>query len=114
MVPVLPSSAISRDVSRYFEKTGFEITYQDRTYSILGRDHLSIHLQWHADTNNDPLPGGSVIRIFVNSIRALFENFVSHGRVDRTKYISNTPWCTDEFGFHALNHTAIFIVEDLA
>ncbi len=45
-------------------------------YAILQRDNLSIHLQWHADTQDDPLNGGSVIRIFVKYIKPIFEEFV--------------------------------------
>lgn len=81
-------------------------------YAILRRHNLYIHLQWHAGNENDPLHGGSVIRIFVKNIKPLFDEFVERGTVAKTKFVSNTPWGTNEFGFFDLNSNAIFIVED--
>jgi hypothetical protein len=42
-------------------------------------------LQWHADAENDPLLGGSVIRIFAKNIQPLFDEFVSRGTVSKDK-----------------------------
>ena len=39
--------------------------YAENIYASLKREHLSIHLQWHADTKEDSLLGGSVIKLFV-------------------------------------------------
>ena len=44
----------------------------------------------------------------------MLEEFVERGTVAKTKFVANTPWGTDEFGFFDLNKNAIFIVEDLA
>jgi hypothetical protein len=111
--PVLPSSDISRDVAWYKEKTGFEPLFYDRMYAVLRRENQFIHLQWHADTEDDPLLGGSVIRIFVKEIAPLFEELVQRGGVRRDTLRLNTPWKTNEFGLHDLNENAIFFVEDL-
>jgi hypothetical protein len=70
-------------------------------------------LQRHADTQEDPLLGGSVIRIFVKDIDPILEEFVKRGTITKEKYIPNTPWGTKEFGFYDLNQTGIFIVRDL-
>jgi len=113
IIPVLPSSDIARDVSWYNEKTGFKATYHDKMYAILKRDDLYIHLQWHADTADDPLLGGSVIRIFVKNIQPMFNEFVERGSVNKNKFVSNTPWGTNEFGLFDLNNNAVFIVEDI-
>lgn len=113
IIPVLPSSDIARDVTWYKEKTGFNPVFSDAMYAVLHRDGLSIHLQWHADTKNDPLLGGSVIRIFVKNIKPLFDEFVERGTVNKNKFVANTPWETNEFGFYDLNRNAIFISEDL-
>ena len=112
-IPVLPSANIARDVLWYKEKTGFEARWHDNMYAVLLRDDLCIHLQWHAATDNDPLLGGSVIRICVKNIQPLFEEFVNRGAVDRAKFVANTPWGTNEFGFFDLNKNAIFIFEDI-
>lgn len=113
IIPVLPSADISRDIKWYREKTGFEPVYSDSMYAVLLRDRHCIHLQWHADTEDDPLPGGSVIRILVKNIKPVFDEFVSRGAVSPDKFRANTPWKTNEFGFYDLNRNAIFIMEDL-
>ncbi|HEY8957162.1 hypothetical protein [Chitinophaga sp.] len=81
-------------------------------YAILYRSKLCLHLQWHADTADDPLPGGSVVRIYVGNIQPVFEEFLDRGTVTRDKFRTKTPWNTNEFGFHDLNNNAIFIMED--
>ena len=113
IVPVLPSEDIKRDVNWYRDKMGFEQTSGDELYACLRRGELNLHLQWHADTADDPLLGGSVIRIFVKNIHAVFQEFVQRGTITEDKLRMNTPWGTHEFGFYDLNKNAIFIVEDL-
>ena len=113
IVPVLPTSDIERDVKWYKDKTGFDLVSKDKMYAILKRGGLCIHLQWHANTEDDPLLGGSVIRIFVKNISPLFEEFIKRGTVEKDELRLNTPWKTNEFGFYDLNNNAIFIVEDI-
>lgn len=114
MIPVLPSSNIERDVAWYQDKTGFVPYFADKMYAVLFRETLSIHLQWHADTDDDPLLGGSVVRIQVKNIQPLFEEFLKRGTVQQDSLKINTPWGTNEFGFYDLNSNAIFIFEDIA
>jgi hypothetical protein len=109
MMPVLPSLDIARDIAWYKVQTGFETFFANDMYAVLYRDHLTIHLQWHADTDDDPLPGGSVIRIQVKNIQPIFEEFVERGTITRDKLRMNTAWETNEFGFYDLNKNAIFI-----
>lgn len=113
IIPVLPSADIERDIAWYKDKTGFEVFYQDKMYAALSREKLYIHLQWHADTNDDPLLGGSVIRIWVKNIRPLFDEFINRGTVTADTFRANTAWGTNEFGFYDLNKNAIFIMEDI-
>jgi hypothetical protein len=112
MIPVLPSQNIKRDVAWYRERTGFECLHADDMYAVLYRDNLMLHLQWHADTADDPLLGGSVMRIYVKNITPLFEEFVDRGTITPDKFRSNTPWKTNEFGFYDLNKNAVFVLED--
>ena len=113
IIPVLPSSDIDRDMAWYKEKTGFKSYFSDNMYAVLHRDNLCIHLQWHADTDDDPLLGGSVIRIAVKNVEVLFEEFVGRGTVSKDAFRANTPWGTNEFGFFDLNTNAIFLMEDI-
>ncbi|MEO9805219.1 MAG: glyoxalase/bleomycin resistance/extradiol dioxygenase family protein [Reichenbachiella sp.] len=112
-VPVLPTSDIDRDIRWYKEKAGFEMQSRDDMYAVLKRENLYIHLQWHADTEDDPLLGGSVVKVFVKNIQSVFEEFVKSGTVTKDKLRSHTPWNTHEFGFYDLNKNAIFFVEDV-
>jgi len=112
IIPVLPSADIARDISWYKEHVGFETYFSDKMYAVLFRENLVLHLQWHADTESDPLPGGSVIRIYIKNIQPLFQEFIQRGTIARDSFKSNTAWKTNEFGFFDLNRNAIFIMED--
>ena len=112
IIPVLPSADLERDIAWYKEKLGFEINFSDKMYAVLYRENICLHLQWHADTSDDPLLGGSVIRIYVKNITALFHELVERGTVTQGSLKINTPWKTNEFGFYDLNNNAIFIMED--
>lgn len=112
VTPVLPSQDITRDVDWYQKYVGFSVIHQDDMYAVLKREHLFVHLQWHADTEDDPLLGGSVIRIFVQNIRPIFDEFVKRGTVPENKLRLHTPWNTHEFGFYDLNNNSVFIVEN--
>ncbi len=113
IIPVLPSADISRDITWYQDKTGFTCVFSDDMYAALHRENIRIHLQWHANTEADPLHGGAVIRIFVKNIKPLFDEFCQRGTVSRDKFVSHTPWKTNEFGFYDLNNNALFVVEDI-
>lgn len=113
VVSVLPSANIERDVKWYRDKTGFQWISGDHMYAVLKRENIYLHLQWHADTEDDPLNGGSVIKIFVDNLQPIFDEFVNRGTVTQEKLRNNTPWGTNEFGFYDLNNNAIFIVEDI-
>lgn len=112
IVPVLPSANIARDVSWYKEKIGFKEYFSDNMYAVLYRENMIIHLQWHADTNDDPLLGGSVIRIYMKNLQVIFEELVSRGAVSIDQLRKNTPWNTNEFVMFDLNSNAIFFMED--
>ncbi len=113
IIPVLPSSDIERDLNWYRQYTGFEHYFGDAGYAGLKRDDLEIHLQLHRGSEEDPMPDGSVIKIFVRDILPFFEEFVNKGTIEREKLRMNTPWGTHEFGFYDLNKNAIFFVQDV-
>lgn len=114
IIPVLPSSDILRDLKWYEEKAGFKCAFNhDNMYAAIVRDKQEIHLQWHADTEDDPLLGGSVIKLFVRGIQPIFNELVERGTVPKEKLRLNTPWGTNEFGFYDLNKNSVFFVEDV-
>jgi hypothetical protein len=111
IIPVLPSADIARDIAWYKEKVGFEEMFSDHMYAGLYRDNIYIHLQWHADTETDPLLGGSVIRIDVKNLKPFFDDLIQRGTITPDALKTNTPWHTNEFGFFDLNKNAIFVME---
>ena len=113
IAPVLPSADIARDVAWYKEKVGFETYFENSMYAVLYRDSLVIHLQWHANTESDPLLGGSVIRINVKNIQPIFEELIKRGTVVPNDFKRQTAWETNEFGFFDLNRNMVFIAEDI-
>ncbi len=113
ITPVLPSQDIERDIQWYTAQLGFQLLHADSMYAVLKRENLYIHLQWHADTEDDPLLGGSVIKVFVKNLSPLFEELLERGAVQQDRLRENTPWNTNEVGLYDLNKNAIFFVEDL-
>jgi len=111
--PVLPSQDIDRDVKWFERKVGFNLLHKDKMYAVMRRENLCIHLQWHADTEDDPLLGGSVIKIFVKNLQPIFEELLERKTIQKEKLRLNTPWGTNEFGFYDLNNNVIFFVEDI-
>lgn len=113
IVSVLPSENIKRDIEWHLKYTGFIPIHFDNMYAVLKKDNLNIHLQWHANTNEDPLLGGSVIKIFVDDIQPIYKDFIKRGTINKEKMSLKTPWNTNEFGFYDLNNNAIFVVENI-
>ena len=112
-VPVLPSQNIARDLEWYEKNLGFKKIFGDEMYVGIHLENVWLHLQWHADTEDDPLLGGSVARIFVNNIEPYFNSLVAKGVLTKDKLRKNTSWGTHEFGLYDLNKNAIFFVEDV-
>ena len=111
IIPVLPSTNIERDIKWYEEKTGFSKTFAADGYAGIARENIHIHLQWHANTPEDPLLGGSVVKIFVDEVASLFNELVEKGTVKADALKRDTPWGTHEFGFYDENKNAVFFVE---
>ncbi len=113
ITPVLPTEDIERDIFWYRKNMGFECISTDGLYAILKRDNLFIHLQWHSGTQEDPVNGGSVIRIFVKNIQSLFQEFLIKESVTEDQLRIETAWGTNEFGLFDPNNNAIFFVESI-
>ena len=109
-VPVLPSSDIDKDIKFYVDGLGFEQVFADKLYALLRRQNLELHLQWHADTPEDPLLGGSVVRIITNEVDEYYKQVVNRGVIEPNHAPKETPWGTYEFGFFDLNKNQVFIV----
>ena len=109
IVPVIPSQNIKRDIDWYGRKVGFEAAHHNELYAVLRRDRLRIHLQWHADTNADPLLGGSGVKVFVDDIQPIFEELEKMGTVSMEAIQCQTRWNTMNLGFSILIRMASFL-----
>ena len=112
LIPVLPSSDISRDVDWYNQMLGFQAIYIEDGYAVLGRDAFRIHLQWHANTVTDPIVG-SFLKIVVQDIQLSFDHFSGPLQLKPEQLQRHTPWNTHEFGCYDLNKNAIVFVQFL-
>lgn len=112
ITPVLSTSDIERDIKWYKEKIGFNFQSGQDGYAVLQRDNQWIHLQWHHNTKEDPIYS-SVVKLFVDNIKPIFEEMIERGTITKDKLHLNTPWNTNEFGFYDLNKNAIFFVADV-
>lgn len=112
-IPVLESGDVERDILWYQAQLGFSKVFGDNMYAGIGRENQEIHLQWHADTPEDPVNGGAVVKFFVTDIEPYFNEFLERGTITADRLRKNTPWGTHEFGFFDLNKNAIYIVQDV-
>lgn len=90
IIPVLHSSNIERDIAWYKEKMGFETYFADRMYAVLYREKVILNLQRYANTADNPLLDGSVIRTNVKNIQPMFEELVVRGTGAEGKFRKNT------------------------
>ena len=111
--PVLPVSNMARDLDWYKKYLGFETCHVDDLYAVIKREDCYIHLQWHACTDEDPLNAGSVTKIFVEDVKAIFNQMLDAGTIESHKLRLDTAWKTHEFGLYDLNGNAIFFVQDI-
>ena len=96
-VPVLPSSDIERDLQWYAKHTGFEFVFGDHMFAGLQREQLSIFLQWHADTAEDPL----FYELGISEIQLsrAGKNFTQ--KTDLENYLMESDFF-DQLGFNAI------------
>jgi hypothetical protein len=85
--PVLATSNMKWDIAWYKEKLGFKCVGGDDMYATLKRD---IHLQWHADSEEDRLLGCSVVIFWMQDMKSLFEEYVKVRTLAKDKLRLNT------------------------
>ncbi len=114
--PVLASTDVSRDVEWYEQKLGFinvydSSNYQDGQidYAVVGRQNLYLHLQFQYPKDVYPTD----VRIEVQNIEPLIQEFLSKGTITDNKIIRKTGWNTCEFGILDPNRNRIFFYEEL-
>lgn len=114
--PVLPVKDVSQSINYYVQKLGFKLAFMynenDPKYAGIVRDGIEIHLQWHDE--KEWLEGleRPMLRIVVDGIEALFEEYKSESVFHERTVLRETAWGTKEFAFYDLNMNGLTFYRD--
>ncbi|WP_296386756.1 VOC family protein [Winogradskyella sp.] len=104
--PVLPVKDITKTIDYYVSKLGFKLAFTDTTdangYAGVGRDGIEIHLQWHDSIEWENGFNTQMLRIYVEHIEQLFEEYKTKNVFHKNTTLKSTPWRTKEFAFYDL------------
>ena len=80
--PVLPVRAVPAAIAYYTKKLGFTLKFQDAPdaprYAGVGRDNITLHLQWHDAADFDKVERLG-LRFVIDDVDALFEEYRDKG-----------------------------------
>jgi catechol 2,3-dioxygenase-like lactoylglutathione lyase family enzyme len=117
VIPVLPSKDISAATAFYVDRLGFTLRFVDDAlaprYAGVRRDNSVIHLQWH-DPDEWSAVERPMLRIFVDNVAALFEEYRGQGVFHDKTALRKTGWRTEEFAFYDQDGNGLTFARDLA
>jgi catechol 2,3-dioxygenase-like lactoylglutathione lyase family enzyme len=115
--PVIPAKDMQESLAFYEGKLGFTRTFDDApepggavSYAGVQRDGLGLHLQAMVPGQDDGVP---LIRIRVENIEVLYEEYVTAGVVAASGHLEEKPWGSKDFGVYDPNGAALVFYEDL-
>ena len=115
--PVLPVKNVSKAVDFYVNKLGFKLGFTDTTsdkgYAGVSRDAIEIHLQWHDEQEWVVGLDRPMLRIYVEHITLLFEDYKTKDVFHDRTSLRKTPWGTEEFAFYDLYGNGLTFYRDL-
>lgn len=104
--PVLPVIDVSKAVAYYVNNLGFKLGFTDTIdahgYAGVRRDHVEINLQWHDEKEWVAGLDRPMLRIYVENISELFDEYNSNKVFHDNTFLKKTPWGTEEFAFYDL------------
>jgi len=94
IAPELPASDLHASLNYYAQKLGFKVAMQmpDRSYAIVERDDIAIHLFEDYSKNDSPVS----IHVFVEDIENLHDELMQRGAHISQK-ITRQPWGNRDF-----------------
>ena len=115
--PVLPVRHVSSSIDYYIEKLGFKLAFKDDgndpKYGGICRDGIEIHLQWHDENDwKDGMDSG-LLRIYVEEVDALFDEFKKQSIFHENTAVRDTAWGTREFAFYDIDKNGLIFYKDL-
>lgn len=102
--PVLPVRNVTKAIQFYVDKLGFQLAFKDAGdtpgYAGVMRDGIAIHLQWHDEKDWAEGMDSSLLRIYVEKVDLLFDEYKTQFVFHQNTALKNTDWGTREFGFY--------------
>ncbi|MEY8848505.1 VOC family protein [Psychroserpens sp. XS_ASV72] len=115
--PVLPVKNVNEAIDFYVTKLGFKLFFKDEgddpKYGGVTRDAVEIHLQWHDEKEWDLHIDRPLLRIYVEEVDALFEEYKTKDVFHKNTSIKDTAWRTREFGFYDLYGNGLVFYKDI-
>ena len=115
--PVLPVKDVSKAVNYYVQHLSFKLAFTDTTsakgYAGVTRDDIEIHLQWHDETEWLTGIDRPMLRIYVENIESLFEEYKTTGVFHNRTALRTTPWGTKEFAFYDIYGNGLTFYKDI-
>lgn len=115
--PVISVRDMASTLAYYEDKLGFKRVFDNAEtpdgpidYAGVERDGLTLHLQAIATDEQPTMP---LIRIRVDNIERLYEEYAAKDIVAPGGHLESKPWGTREFGLYDPNSTAFIFYEDL-
>jgi len=115
--PILPVKNVPKAVEYYVGKLGFKLAFQDTTsdngYAGVSRDAIEIHLQWHDAKEWIEGLDRPMLRIYVEHISHLYEEYKTKDVFHKHTSLIKTMWGTEEFAFYDLYGNGLTFYRDL-
>jgi len=115
--PVLPVRNVSEAVNYYVERLGFTLSFKDSGnnpgYAGVVRDGIGIHLQWHDENDWTDGMDSVLLKIYVDEVDALFEEYKTKAVFHENTALKDTSWGTREFAFYDTNMNGLVFYRDL-
>ena len=115
--PVIPVRDMIAALDYYEQKLGFRRVFDDAaeaggpiSYAGVARGGLCLHLQTMAPDERPTMP---LIRIRVENIEPLYEEYRAQQVIAATGRLDDKPWGSKDFGVYDLNGAALVFYEDL-
>ncbi len=115
--PVLPVRNVSKSMMYYQDLLGFNIAFKDPgndpKYAGIQRDAIEIHLQWHDEKDWVEGMDSSLLRIYVEAVDDLFDEYQTKAVFHDRTALRDTAWGTREFGIYDIDKNGLIFYKDL-
>jgi uncharacterized glyoxalase superfamily protein PhnB len=115
--PVLPVRNVIEAISYYVDRLGFKLAFKDAGdapgYAGVTRDGVEIHLQWHDENDWTDGMDSALLRIYVEDVDLLFEEYKTASVFHERTTLKETAWGTKEFGFYDQDKNGLVFYRDL-